>query len=74
MLVASSKQRGDKFIPVLNGVETLWLPKEKGGRYDRKIKNRPFRDWNGDILTFHDDFECRTWCIAYNRIQNTSMI
>ena len=67
MLTVSAKQQGNKIIALENGTE--WQLRRKV-----KVKNRPFRDWNGDVLTFNSIEHCSGWCSTRNSLNTLTFV
>lgn len=64
MIVTSAKQ-GDVFVALENGEE--WRPYPK---LSVNVKDRPFKDLNGDVLTFDSMQRCVEWCEVRNNLMN----
>jgi len=65
MLRVTAKQQGNEVIAVENGIG--WSHKTKGSV---KVKNRPFTDWCGKVLTFNSMEHCIGWCNTRNSLMN----
>ena len=59
----SPKKVGNDIIAIENGKEYKFSHKVK-------VRNRPFRDWNGDILKFNSRVECLGWCTTRNELMD----
>jgi len=64
-MTLTATQQGDTFVALENGKE--WRPYP---RPSVKVKNRPFKDMNGEVLTFNSMEHCIGWCNTRNDLMN----